>query len=285
MPIWSARIAGSTRQRDVVSVTTLAEDGGTLVVQSNFGVVGCLESGTGRVRWFAGYKATNVGGRKLPSDPVIRGGLVYVLPQDGEGLLAFDRWTGRAVEMPASTVAWEDVNRLAGAAEDWLVFEGRQSGALRPLDGRFVALVPEDTPRPGRGALAGGRFYLPAREGLRVFDTATWKLVASRPWPEGGGAGNVAAGRSALAVLGERLELYSAGDALRARFAEDLAARPPRAEGCARLGRILEEAGRVAEAIGAYSKALEGLEKDPGAGERAAELRARIGELREKAGP
>jgi outer membrane protein assembly factor BamB len=284
-PVWSARIAGSSRLREVNSITTLAEEGGTIVVQSNFGVVAALDSESGRVEWVSWYEPTRQSDpRAVPAPPVIAGGTVYTLAQDVDELLAWDRWTGKAVALPKSSVLWTDVHALVGRSGDWLVLQGRQNAAFRPLDGGVVNLVPDESPRAGRGAIAGGRFYLPTREGLRVFDTATWKLVESRAWPEGGGAGNLAAGAGTLAVLGERLELYSGAAPLRAAFALDLDSRPPRAEGCLRYGRILEEGGRFAEAAGAYAKALDALEKDPAAADRASEVRGKIAELREKSG-
>jgi hypothetical protein len=81
-----------------MSVALLAEEEGTVVITTNFGVVAALDSATGSIEWLVKYFTTERtkrdANRLAGSPPVIMGSLVYVFPQDCDALLAFDRWTG-----------------------------------------------------------------------------------------------------------------------------------------------------------------------------------------------
>ncbi len=272
-PLWKTSVAAFATSQDVISITALAEEGGTLAVASNFGVVAALDAATGRVEWLRSYleQADRPGGRPLPSAPVISGSTVYVLAQDATTPLAFDRWNGRALPWPEVAVAWEDVDVLAGRVGDWLVFTGRQSCALRMSDGKLANLGLEDAPGVGRPALAGGRLFAPSKTSLKIFETSTWKLEDTRPWAAGGQGGNVAVGAGFCAVLGDKLDLCTSERLLAGEGPDALL----------RRAGALETTGRVPESILLLEKAERLLEGDPAAVERRSGLRERIQKLRE----
>lgn len=271
-PLWKTSIAAFASSQDVLSVTAIAEEDGTLAVATNFGVVAALDAATGRIEWLHSYleQADRAGGRPLASPPVIFGSRIVVLPQDAVAPLAFDRWTGRTAAWPETAVAWEDVDTLVGRSGDWLVFAGRRSCALRMSDGRVADLGEEASASSGRPALAGGRLYVPSRASLRVFETAGWTQVDARPWAGGSQGGNVAPGASFCAVLGDKLELWT-GEGF-------LAGEEPPA--LLRRAGAFEGAGRAKDAIGALEKVLLQTE-----GDAAGLLRERIDKLRELPDP
>ncbi len=276
-PLWKTSVAAFATSQDVLSITALAEEGGTLAVASNFGVVASLDAASGRVEWLRSYleQADRPGGRPLPSLPVISGSAIYVLAQDATEPLAFDRWNGHVIPWPAAAVAWEDVDVLAGRVGDWLVFTGKQSCALRMSDGKLANLGVEEAPGAGRPALAGGRLFVPSKTSLRVFETSTWRLEDTRPWAAGGQGGNVAVGAGFCAVLGDKLDLCTS-EALLAGEAPDA---------LLRRARAMETTGRLPESILLLEKAEKLLEADPAAAERRSGLRERIQKLRESPAP
>jgi hypothetical protein len=99
------------------------------------------------------------------------------------------------------------------------VLSGSRSFALRPLDGQVVTLPEADGVRFGRGAISGGRLYLPTRGELSIFDTTTWKMTESLKWNETSNPGNLLVSGATLVHLSDRLDLYTSGGLLQERFA------------------------------------------------------------------
>ncbi len=287
-PIWCTDV-GTAPQSKEMSVALLAEDEGTLVLSTNYGVVAALNSTTGAFEWLAKYVGTRPKRsqhRPSASPPVIAGSLVYVLPQDCDDLLAFDRWTGVEAPLPklSQEVAWVDVVHLIGRADDWLVFSGPRNVAMRPMDGSVVALPDAETGyRFGRGTIDGGRLYLPTRAELSVFDTRTWKQVEALKWPEPTASGNAMVSGSLFIHMSDRLDLYTSADLFKQRFALD-GAGPQRPQESRQVARILEGAGRLKECVPYYRKALATWEKDPAWQETADGLKKKLADLAEKMG-
>lgn len=281
MPLWCTPIAKAPAKKEIVSVATIEEEEGTLAVLTNFGVAAALESRTGRVEWLVKYKQSLGGGRRTVSAPVLLGSVALFLPQDADGLLAYDRWTGREAPLPdLGEISWPGVWQLLGKSGDWIVLAGAKSYAVRPSDGKVLCLLELEPARGGRGVLAGGLLYLPGRTALHLYDTREWKPVGEVPWPEGDETGNLLVTDSLMAWLGDRLELYTSRAALGERFADKVkAGHPPT---CRQMGRILESSGRLREAVLYYRRALAGWEKDPAWAETAEGLRKKIAELQEK---
>jgi hypothetical protein len=252
-------------------------------------VVAALDSKTGAFEWLVKYMGTRPKRsqhRPAGSPPVIAGSLVYVLSQDFDELLAFDRWTGLEAPLPKRTqeVVWDDIVHLVGRAGDWIVLSGARNVAIRPLDGQVVTLPDAEKGRFGRGAVEGGRLYLPTRNELSIFDTATWKICESIKWSETRNPGNLLVAGPLLVHLSDRLDLYTSGDLLGRRFAPKVDADAPKPLDCRQLARILESAGKLKECVRYYRQALKGWENDPAWEETAEGLRKKLAELATKLG-
>jgi outer membrane protein assembly factor BamB len=288
-PLWCTDL-GTAPQTKEMSVAQIAEEDGTLVFSTNYGVVAALDSRTGHFEWLVKYMGTRPKRsqhRTAGSPPVIAGSLVYVLAQDCDELLAFDRWTGIEAPLPKHSqdlsASWKDIVHLIGGAGDWLAFSGARNLALRPLDGQVVLLPDSEAPRFGRGAIAGGRLYLPTRNELAIFDTTTWKLTDQLKW-ETSNAGNLMVAGPLLVHLSDRLDVYTSPDLLQERFAATVDAAAPAPQECRQLARILESSGRLKECVRYYRRALKAWESDPAWQETAEALKKKLADLAAKLG-
>jgi hypothetical protein len=291
-PIWFTEI-GSAPNTKEMSVAMLAEEDGTVVVSTNFGIVAALDSAAGTIEWLVKYLTPNRpkrpgGHRTAASPPVIAGSLVHILTQDCEELLSFDRWTG--LEAPlgerSQRITWEKITHLVGKAGDWLVFSGVNNLALRPVDGQVVDL-PEGESNPnrlGRGAISGNRLYLPTRTELSIFDTTTWKVMETLRWSETSAPGNLLISGPHLVHLSNRLDLYTSIDLLQDRFGPKVDAETPQPGQCRQLAKILETSGRLKESVRYYRRALKAWEDDPAWQETAEVLRKKLADLATKLG-
>lgn len=288
-PLWCTEI-GTAPPTKEMSVAQIAEEDGTLVFSTNFGVVAALDSETGGIEWLVKYlgpdRPKRSSHRTAGSPPVIFGSLVFVLPQDCDGLLAFDRWTGLEAMLPKKFdgVPWKQVVHLIGRAGEWLAFSGPSNVALRPLDGEIVTLPDSENSRFGRGAIWGGRLYLPTRNELSIFDTATWKLQETLHWSESTHPGNLLVAESLLVHLSDRLDLYTSGELLQSRFRAKVDETPSNPVACRQLARILESAGKVKESVLYYRRALKAWEKDPAWQETSEGLKKKLADLSAKLG-
>jgi hypothetical protein len=288
-PLWCTDL-GTAPQTKEMSVAQIAEDDGTLVFSTNYGVVAALDSRTGAFEWLVKYMNSRPkrSHRTAGSPPVIAGSLVYVLAQDCDELLAFDRWTGLEAPLPKHSQdlsdAWKDIVHLIGAAGDWLAFSGSRNVAIRPLDGQVVTLPESEKSRFGRGAISGGRLYLPTRNDLSIFDTSTWKMVDSLKWSEASNPGNLLIAGPLLVHLSDRLDVYTSVDLLRERFGPKVDAKSPVPQDCRQLARILESSGRLTECVRYYRRALKAWEDDPAWRETAEGLRKKLADLSDRLG-
>jgi outer membrane protein assembly factor BamB len=281
--VWNTWVASAPATRSPNSVPQLAEEDGTIVLTTGFGVLAALDARSGAVEWLVKHR-TATASRYGVSPPVIHRSLVYVLAQDCEELLAVDRWTGHEVAalQPREEISWSQIQTLVGRTGDWLVFSGRKSCAVRVTDGKVVELAGDESERAGRGMLAGPYLYLPAKGALQVYDTATWKLRESHPRADDNA--NLAVFDSLVVLLGDRLELATSREGLRSRFAVKADAQPARPDACRQLASILEAAGRPVEAVPYYRRALKTWEKDPAWQESAEGLRKKLADLADKLG-
>jgi outer membrane protein assembly factor BamB len=289
-PVWCTDV-GTAPQSKSMSVAQVAEEDGTVVLSTNFGMVAALDSGSGSIEWIVKYlndtRPIRPSYRPAASPPVIAGSLVYILTQDCDELLAFDRWTGleAALPRPKAEVPWPDVVHFIGRAQDWLVFSGTRNVALRPLDGEVVNLPDVENSRLGRGTISGDRLYLPTIHELLIFDTKSWRQVESLKWPEAtSGPGNTIVAGSVVAHMSDRLDLYTSLDLLRDRFGLRDGAAPAKPQDSRQVARILEGAGLLKDAVPYYRRALTVWEKDPAWQETADGLRKKLADLAEKLG-
>jgi hypothetical protein len=289
-PVWCREIGTAPQTKENMSVAQLAEEDGTIVISTNFGVVAALDSATGSVEWLVKYftseRVKRSAHRTAGSPPLIRGSQVYVFPQDCDALLAFDRWTGLEAPLTKRTqdVLWDDVVHLIGGAGDWLVFSGVRNFALRPLDAQIVELPDAEKGRFGRGVISGSRVYLPARNELRIVDTATWKVVESLKWGETSNPGNLLVSGSLLVHMSDRLDLYTSGGLLQERFAPKVEVEAPSPVECRQYARILENTGKLKECVRYYRLAIKGWENDPAWNETTEGLKKKLGDLAARLG-
>jgi outer membrane protein assembly factor BamB len=281
---WCRWVGSAPATRERSTVPAFAEEDGTLVVSTSFGLVAALDSETGTIDWLVKYQGQ--GNRAATNPPVFHHGLVTVLAQDRDEPLVYDRWTGREASMPVlkGEVSWPQVTRLVGRAGSWMVFSGISNCAVHAATGEVVRLGDPELARPAAGSIVNGLLYLPSKSLLHVYDTATWERKASFPWQGGEDAGHLVVSGSLCAYLGDKLELFTSPAALKDRFASKADASPPRAEPCRQLARILEGSGRAKESVAYYRRALATWEKDPAWRERTEEMRKKLADLEEKLG-
>ncbi len=289
-PIWCTDL-GTAPQAKEMSIALLAEEGGTIVITTNYGVVAALESASGSLEWVAKYlnesRTKRQSHRPAASPPVIAGSLVYVLPQDCDDLLVYDRWTGLEAPLPKLTqeVLLSDIVHLLGRSGDWLVLSGPKNVAIRPLDGQVVSLPDADPgQRFGRGVLQGERLYLPTQTDLTTFDTRTWKALESLKWPERTKPGNPLVAGPYFIQMSERLDLYTSLELLKSRFGLADGAGPQRPQEARQLAGIYEGAGLFKECVPYYRRALQAWEKDPDWKETSEVLKKKLADLAEKLG-
>ncbi len=279
--LWCTAVSSAPPFKDNMAVPSFAEEDGTIIVQTSMGVMAALDAATGTIEWLVKY--VPVGLRRSVSAPVIRGSLVYALPQDREEPLVLDRWTGREEEFPkVDGDVWTRTQQLVGRAGDWLVLSGARSHAVRVTDGETVELLEADASPGARGAIAEGRLYLPVRGTLMVYDTSTWKLLAANKWTGGDEGCTLVPAGSRLLSVSDRLELWTSLESLQAEFRPRVEASPPNAVACRQLAQLLEAAGRPAEALPHYKRALGVWAADPAWHETSDLLRKKIQELEEK---
>src|SRR6185295_7300203 len=118
----------------------LAEQGGTLYVSTNLGVVVALNPASGAVMWMSQYRRSgrrptpNTGMmetafRRPASAPLLWNGTLFVLAQDRADLMAFDASTGDEIKLPAAgelhpELEWKSILHLLGPINDDLVMTG-----------------------------------------------------------------------------------------------------------------------------------------------------------------
>jgi hypothetical protein len=308
---WCRWVGSAPAMRERSSVPAFTEEEGTILVSTNFGILAALDSETGAIDWLAKYETQ--GNRPFTNPPIFHHSLVYVLAQDSDRPLVYDRWTGRQAEMPelkggllylcgdhrevSSTVPgecpqckqklerpWREVTRLVGRAGRRMIFTGATNWAVDTDSGTVVRLGESDLPRPPAGSLVEGFLYLPSRTLLNVYDTATGEKRESLPWQGGEDTGQLVVSESLCAYMSDKLELFTSLPALKERFTAKVDASPPRAEPCRQLARLLEGSGRTKESVLYYRRALSVWEKDPAWHDRTEEMRKKLADLEEKLG-
>jgi outer membrane protein assembly factor BamB len=199
--------------------------GDTLYYNTNLGAVAAVSARDGRIQWISLYPRVRRGdllelaphwSRDLTPCLVDRGRLL-VAPADSPRVFALDAATGQVLWQSGPEVA--DAVDLVGAVGDrliaagarvyWIATEGSDRGKVRHVfpDG------PEKLGH-GRGVLAVGRLYWPARESIYVFDQLTGrqlKVIPLRPRGVTGGNLLVAGGR--LLIANEKALIALTGDA------------------------------------------------------------------------
>jgi outer membrane protein assembly factor BamB len=281
---WQAEVAEAPATREQAQLPTLAEAGGLLAVNTNYGVLAVLDAASGRFEWLVKYREVQGMPRPAASPPVFAGGLLFLLAQDWEELLAFDPWTGRPAPIapPSEKLEWTSYWRLSGPEAGWLLLSGARNAAYRIRDGKTVLFEDAEGEILGRPTLKDGRIFLPSRSGLLVHEAPDWKRVRKLPWTEK--QGNLVLAGDWLLFQSDQLAVFGAADRLQARFAEKLHATPPHGPTCRQMAEILEASGRAKESVPYYRLAFRVWEKDAAWQESAEEMRKKLDSLAEKLG-
>jgi outer membrane protein assembly factor BamB len=282
----------------------LAEQGGTLYVQTNLGVVGALNPANGALQWLSRYRRAgrrmqpNTGimeaAFKRPANaPILWNGMIFVLAQDRAELMAFDMSSGEEVKLPAgaemhSDLEWKSMLHLLGPVNDELVLAGAsKSFELRLRDDKGLCfranyLIASACRGAGRGALTEDYAYLPVMGeddsnpmgGLGVYDVRTWKVVERPAWKEPNEYGNLLVAGNYLIVATNRIAVYTDVETLRNQYARRLHQSPPHAESLLEYGETMRENERLEDAAEAYLSFIRAVEGDARYADKVRDVRA-----------
>jgi outer membrane protein assembly factor BamB/tetratricopeptide (TPR) repeat protein len=284
----------------------LAEQGGTLYVQTNLGVVGALNPANGALQWLARYRRAgrrmqpNTGimeaAFKRPANPpVLWNGMLFVLAQDRAELMAYDASSGEEIKLPAGSemhgdLEWKSMLHLLGPVNDELVIAGAsKSFELRLRDEKGLCfranyLIASACRGAGRGAVTEDYAYLPVMGeddsnplgGLGVYDVRTWKVVERPPWKEPNEFGNLLVAGNYLIVATNRIAVYTDVETLRNQYARRLNQSPPHAESLLEYGETMRENDRLEDAGEAYLSFIRAVDGDPRHAEKVREVRREL---------
>jgi outer membrane protein assembly factor BamB/tetratricopeptide (TPR) repeat protein len=313
-PLWSTFLSSVTAQQAAFMGMTyqpaylpmLAEQGGTLYVQTNLGVVGALNPANGTVLWLSQYKragrryqpntgTTEAAFRRPANPPILWNGTLFVLAQDRADLLAFEASSGDEIKLPAAAdmhgdLDWKSILHLLGPVNDELVITGANKSfqlKLRDETGpcyRANYLIASACRGTGRGAVTDDYVYLPVMDeadgsqtgGLGVFDVRTWKVVERPSWKEPNEGGNLLVAGNYLVVATNRVAVYTDVDTLRNQYARRLGQSPPNADLLLEYGETMRENDRLEEAGEAYLSFIRAVDGDARQADKAREVRREL---------
>ena len=284
--------------RSVVYQTLLTEQGGAIYALTNLGCVGALNGVTGNIIWLTKYKRSTrnnpnsgveIGFLRPANWPLIWKGQVLALPQDREKLAAFDKMTGKEIELPEpktreGPLDWKNMTHLVGIVDDWMVIGGAVSHVVRLRDFQAYSLASSNTSRAGRGVIDGDLVYLPAASNtggnqvgvLAIYDVRTWKSLDQPSWKEPNEYGNLLIAGNYLVVATQRMTVYTDVETLRNEFAARLYQSPPHAPSLFEYGDTMRENDRLEEAAEAYLGYIRAAEGDPQLKNRVLEVKKEL---------
>jgi len=313
-PLWSTFLSSVNAQQAAFMgmayqpayLPMLAEQGGTLYVQTNLGVVGALNPASGALLWLSQYKRagrryqpntgmTEAAFRRPANAPILWNGTLFVLAQDSADLLAFEAATGDEVKIPPAgdihgELDWKSILHLLGPVNDELVVTGSNKSfqlKLRDENGlcyRGNYLIASACRGAGRGAVTEDYVYLPVMDdgdgsqtgGLGVYDVRTWKVVERPAWKEPNECGNLLVAGNYLVVATSRIAVYTDVDTLRNQYARRLGQSPPNADLLLEYGETMRENDRLEEAGEAYLSFIRAVEGDARQAEKARDVRREL---------
>ncbi len=186
--------------------------GERIYVATNLGTVACVSAGDGEVRWLRLYERSEDPSRRLThrqlrpwhhNAPILDGDRVFVLPLDGDVLLALDAGSGALIDS-VDVAPWGAAVTLLGLHDDVLYAVGDRVLAFDVRERRLVwtADLPDPTAVGGRGLALDDRLLIPMHDGL-----STYRLIDGRrsdaPWDASGRGGNLLPLDDMLIVAGD----------------------------------------------------------------------------------
>ncbi len=288
-----------------VAVAAVASDGDRVFVQTNMGLLSCLEASTGRPLWTRGYRQVEIPYYQTfwttpereftftGSPPVVSGGVVVVAPADGASVLAFEAATGKflwsAPGRDGRRSSDPRMTRLLGADGDCAYLAGTGVRALELRTGRLAWDQPFDTRHQeecsGRGVLSGGLLHVPTNRALWVLEArGAGRVVRKDPWVRADGevagraGGNLvtAEGAAVIARL-YQMEGHFSAENVAARVAALLAERPEDPSALLEAARAYLAADRHEAALPLLRRALAGAAALPPGERERMEVQVRTG--------
>lgn len=191
---WRTRLASSATlaggEIDQLTHLLVTQQGGTLFLNTNAGVVAAVNAADGRLLWLVKYPrvAVRTGDPDRPDDHLFRDlvpclaykDLLIIAPADSDRIFALESATGQIAWSLAPGEA-ADVVHLLGIHGDTLVASGDRLYWIDANTGRVLTQFPGGSataaglaaPSPrglGRGILAGEHVWFPTRDSVFVFD-------------------------------------------------------------------------------------------------------------------
>lgn len=254
-----------------------AAAGGLIYTIDPVGVIACVESATGRVRWVRRLEKTLTRIRNWTSpwrdpEPIIHDGKVYIASSSTRTIRVFDAWNGEQLEtVDARPLGTPDYILHAG---EWLVGVSSTEVKAKPI-ARLIEPVPvKDVARitdrgiRGRVVIAGDSTVLvPTQDGLLAADLNAPDPIASATTIALEHTGQFVAMSSSL-VVADNFNVHSylvweqASDLLRQRMEDD----PTSAASAVTYAELSYRAGQAGEIVGAVDRALKAISSAPDAG-------------------
>lgn len=292
-PVWCtfvSSVSGGQRnawwgngQRLVTNLTLMTEHGGVLYVATNLGVVAAVDGIKGNILWLATYKrAVQRQNWNNPQDnpvirpgnrPVLYKGVLYVLPQDGYDLLAFDAMHGARVDVPVGKVQerdlqWKTVTHFLGIVRDWMILGGSETYVLRMKDYKAYALPLVNTSRCGLGMLDGETVYFPTYNetggDLAVYHgVGSWKRLDQTKWKGKEEYGNLLVAGDFLVVMTNKILVYTDTETLRKEYIARIRQTPPHLPTLLEYGTIMRDNDKLEDAAESYLEFIRAADGDP----------------------
>lgn len=292
-PVWCtfvSSVSGGQRnvwwgngQRLVTNLTLMSEHGGVLYVATNLGVVAAVDGIKGNILWLATYKRAvqRQNWNNPQENPVIRPGnppllykgVLYVLPQDGYDLLAYDAMHGARIDLPVGKVQdrdlqWKTVTHLLGIVRDWMLLGGAETYVLRMKDYKAYALPLVNTSRCGLGALDGETVYFPTYNetggDLAVYHgVGSWKRLDQTKWKGKEEYGNLLVAGDFLIVMTNKILVYTDTETLRKEYIARVRQSPPHLQTLLEYGTIMRDNDKLEDAAESYLEFIRSADGDP----------------------
>jgi hypothetical protein len=203
--LWRCHIGGRAVQQmnwwaqenpELPELSSVAEQGGLLLVSTHAGATVAVDRETGELCWFSRYRRPrgNLQRGWFSNAPTISGGTVQVAPYDFDAALELDAITGQEwAVFPVDRIGpTQEYEYLLGVVDNRLYVQGRSRvycwtlttpredgpGASDFGETRFQTEPFGDVPT-GRGVIAGERILVPFADRIVMYEAGSGKLAGS----------------------------------------------------------------------------------------------------------
>lgn len=174
---------------DEISGLLLTIAHGHVYCNTNAGAIGCVEAGTGKLKWVVTYPRSLFRRDEASGDSTFfrdlnpclaANGLIIVAPQDCDRILALDALSGQ-VRWQAAAGTATDATTLLGVRNNTLIAAGDRIYWFDANTGRQLTQYPAGRPDAtsaapsprglGQGVIVGEQVWWPTRENILIFST------------------------------------------------------------------------------------------------------------------